>query len=112
MLIRGNNDLLLRFVKFIKGIEKFFLGGDLTDNKLDIVDQKNVNASVLILKVNTLVMLECIDQFVRKLLGSDIEDFQVRSCLHNVVADGMHQVSLAQAGSSVKEKRIIAGVSR
>ena len=47
-----------------------------------------------------------VDEFVDELFALDVKDFFGRIVGHDIVADGVHQVSFAESGAAVKEKRI------
>ena len=49
--ITGDDDLLIGIVERIERMKKFFLGGFFSGNKLDIIDEQNINLAVLCAKL-------------------------------------------------------------
>ena len=66
--IRRYYNLLSVLIKCIKSMEEFFLSRFLTYNKLDIIDKKNVNVSVLFTEFRVLLVLYGINQLIGKCL--------------------------------------------
>jgi hypothetical protein len=52
-----------------------------------------------------------VDKVVHEFFGRDIEDFQARVVVKGEMADGVHEMGLAQAGSAVDIERVV-GFSR
>ena len=48
------------------------------------------------------------DDLVRELLGREIDDALAREALVHLVADGVHEVGLAETDASVEEQRVVA----
>ena len=91
-------------------MEKFLLRTFLTDDKLDIIDQKDIVIPVFFseFRCGYIVFIsDRIDQFIGKLLACDIQNFGLRIILENKMADGVHKMSFAKTNSSIYKKRVV-----
>ena len=97
----------------IECVEEFFLGTFLSDNKLDVVDQKNVVVPVFFTErshgkfIAVFTDLQRIDQFIGKSLTCDIQHMFIRFILNNEMSDRMHQMGFAESGASIYKERIV-----
>ena len=97
----------------IECVEEFFLGTFLSDNKLDVVDQKNVVVPVFFTErshrkfITVFTDLQRIDQFIGKSLACDIQHMLIRLILNNEMSDRMHQMGFAESGASIYKERIV-----
>ena len=68
-------------MKCIEGVEKFLLGTFLTNDELDIIDQKYIVVAVFFAEFrggNVVFITDRIDQLIGKLLGSNVKDLGFR----------------------------------
>ena len=93
--------------KLIEGMEEFLLGGFLTGNKLDIIDEEQISFPVFAPELDVFTGLDGSDQLVGELVALDIDDVGIRLFLPDPVGDGVQQMGLAHAGRSVDEQGII-----
>ena len=56
--VGGHDDLLAGFVKGVEGMEKFLLGGFLTGDELDIVNEHQIGLAVLVLEIRLGALLD------------------------------------------------------
>ena len=90
-------------------MEKFLLGGFLSYNKLDIVDQQHVDIPVFFTELGhgrIVAVSDGLDQFVGKLLTGGVHNPAGGVFLQNKVGDGVHQMGFSQSHASVEEQRL------
>ena len=112
--IRGNHDLLLVVVQGVKRMEELLHRRLFTRQKLDIVNQQNVNIAVNLLERRTLIVTNRVNEIVRELLRIHVAHPQIRVQILGVVADRVQQVGLTQTRTAVDEQRVVdnAGLLR
>ena len=112
--IRGDHDLLLVVVQGVKRMEELLHRRLFTRQKLDIVNQKNVNIAVNLLERRTLIITDRVNEVIRELLRIHVAHPQIRVQILGVVADRVQQVGLTQARTAVDEQRVVdnAGLLR
>ena len=101
------DDLLAVLVDGIERVEELFLRPFLVGDELDVVDQQQVDAPVARPEVVDLALLDAGDELVGELLAGGVDDALAREARQDLVADGMHQVRLAQAHAAVQEERVV-----
>ncbi len=92
-------------VQGIKGMEKFFLGRFLAGNKLDIVDQQDIDLAIALAEGRGIMRADRIDQVVGELFGRDVQYLQ--TLLVSGVADGMQQVCFSKTHPAIQEQRVV-----
>ena len=98
--------------KTVKGMEKFLLCLRFTGDKLNIVNQKQVDiVSVFIVKFINAFSLKACDKFVCKIFSLYITNFHFGKMKINGVADSVEQMCFSQTAASVNEKGIVIVVS-
>jgi hypothetical protein len=86
----------LASVKRVECVEEFFLRPRLVVEELDVVDQQHVERAVIALEgVETLLLIGAHHVGV-VVLGVHVADDRIRVVPHHFVAQGVHQVRLAQ----------------
>ena len=105
--IGGHHDLLLRVVQRVEGVEELFLGLFLALQELDVVDQQHVDVAIAPPELGTLVLADRVDEVVGQFLGGDVADPNPVEVVADVVAEGVQQVGLAQAGLAVDGQRVV-----
>ena len=78
-----------------------------TRQKLDIVNQKNVNIAVNLLERRTLIITDRVNEVIRELLRIHVAHPQIRVQILGVVADRVQQVGLTQTRTAVDEQRVV-----
>ena len=105
------HDLLALVVDGVEGVEELLLGPLLVGDELDVVDEQQVDPPVARPEVVDPALLDAGDELVGELLAGDVDDALAREARDDRVADGVHQVRLAQADAAVQEERVV-GVAR
>ena len=105
------HDLLAVLVDRVERVEELFLGPFLVRDELDVVDQEQVDPPVAGAEVVDLALLDRRDELVGELLARRVDDALARELGDHLVADGVHQVRLAEPHAAVQEERVV-GVPR
>jgi len=106
-LIAGNDNLPMRFIKRVEGMEEFLLGSFFTAQELDIIQQKDVFVPVFIAEIGHFLVTQAVDQFIGEFFGRGVADVRRWIVLQNLVSDGIGQVGLSQSHTAVDEERIV-----
>ena len=106
--IARHHDLLVGAVERVEGVEELLLQAFLAFHELDVVDQEHVDVAKASLEVGDRVGSNAVDVLVQERLGAHIANDVVLVVVVHVVADGVQQVRLAQAGRPVDEERVVA----
>ena len=106
--VRGQNNLLAALKELVEGMKKFLFGGALAADELDIVHQQKVGFAVFAAELHVFMLAQGRDQLVRKLLGGNVDDVEIRQILLNLVGDGIEQMRLAQTRWAVDKERVIS----
>ena len=94
----------------IKGVKKFLLCRFLSYNKLDVIDEKNVDGAVFVTKSCHGLRITASDgfnHFIGKLFTCDVQNTHIRILFQNIVSDGMHQMRFTKSGTSVEKQGIV-----
>ena len=105
--IGRDDDLLVRAVQRVEGVEELLLQTLLALHELDVVDEQDVDLPVAALELRGGVGPDGVDVLVEEGLGRDVADLVVAVVLVDVVADGVEEVGLAQPGGAVDEERVV-----
>src|SRR5579862_4239352 len=105
--VRRNHDLLVLFVQSIEGVKKFFLGAFLAGYELNIVNQENVHRMKTLAEAEHFVEAQGVDHFNGEFFSADVAEARGGIALFDHVADGMHQVGLAHAHSTIEKQRVV-----
>ena len=109
--VRAQDDLLAVLVDGVERVEELLLGPLLVGDELDVVDEEQVDPAVAGPELVDLALLDRGDELVGELLGRRVDDALARELGRHLVADGVHQVGLAEAHPAVQEERVV-GVAR
>ena len=96
-------------VQVVKNVEEAFLSLGFAAQELDIINQENISAPKLVVKVLSFLVLEGNYKLVSELLSIDIK--YARATGLECVCNGMQQMCLAYSRVTVNKKRIV-GASR
>ena len=105
--IGAQHDLLAVLVDGVERVEELLLGPLLVGDELDVVDEEQVDPAVAGAELVDLALLDRGDELVRELLGRRVDDALARELRGDLVADGVHQVGLAEAHPAVQEERVV-----
>ena len=101
------HDLLALVVDGVEGVEELLLRPLLVRDELDVIDEQQVDAPVAGPEVVEAALLDAGDELVGELLAGDVDDPLAREAGDDRVADGVHQVGLAEAHAAVQEQRVV-----
>ena len=106
--IGGEHNLLAGLVQRVEDKEEFVLRFVLAGPVLDVVDEQNIHlVTVEVAHFGHAVFLEALHVLLREVLAGEVAHALVRIVLEDVVADGLQQVRLAEAGRTVDEQRVV-----
>jgi hypothetical protein len=105
--VAGQHDVALLGQQRFEGVEELFLRALLVGEKLHVVDQQQVERVVTLLELVEGLALVGLDHIGNELFGVDVENLGLWTVGQQVVADGVHQVGLAQADAAVNEQRVV-----
>ena len=105
--VAAEDDLLLRVVERVEGVEELGLRAFLAGEKLDVVDQQHVDAAIALAEIEDPIVADGVDHLVHEPLGRDVGQLQVAIVPQHVVPDRVHQVGLAQTHPAVDEQRVV-----
>ena len=105
--VGGEHDLLAVLVDGVEGVEELLLRPLLVGDELDVVDEQQVDAPVAGAEVVDAPLLDAGDELVGELLAGGVDDALAREAGQDLVADGVHQVRLAEADAAVQEERVV-----
>ena len=91
-------------------MEELFLCTLFSYNKLNIVNKKYINISVLLAELGhsrIVAVTDGVDQFICKVFTRDIEDLGFRVILKNKMGNRVHKVSLAETDTCIEIQRVI-----
>ena len=97
-------------MKYIKGMEKFFLCTFLSYYKLDIIDHEDIHRTVLVPQLGhgrRITASDGFDYFISKGFGSDVDNLHIRVLFQHEMSDGMHKVGFAQSGPTIYIEGIV-----
>jgi len=103
----GGRSLLAVLVDRVERVEELFLGPLLVGDELDVVDEQQVDLAVTGPELVDLALLDARDELVGELLAGGVDDPLPRQPGEHLVADGVHEVRLAEAHSTVEEERVV-----
>ncbi len=91
----------------IERVEELLLRPLLVRDELDVIDEQQVDAPVARPEVVEATLLDAGDELVGELLAGDVDDALAREAGDDGVADGVHQVGLAEADAAVQEQWVV-----
>ena len=110
--VRGDDDLLVRVVQRVEGVEELLLDAFLALDELDVVDEQHVDVAVAALERRLAVVAQRVDEVVGEFLGGDVLDAHAGEQPLGVVACGVQQVGLAEPGLAPDEQRVVGARRR
>ena len=102
--VRGKHNLFAGLMELVESMEELFLCGFFSYNKLDIIDQENINCAVLVAQSchgRGITASDRLDHFICELLGGYIQNPHIGILFQYKVSDRVHKVRLAKSRSSV-----------
>ncbi len=75
--VAADDDLLLRVVERVEGVEELGLRAFLAGEELDIVDEQHVDVAIALAEVEHALVAHRVDHLVHEALGRDVGQLQV-----------------------------------
>lgn len=94
------------FIDIVKSMEKFFLRGLFSRNKLDIVYEKQIHMAIFFMKFVCCSCFNGGDQLIGKFIALDVGKLHPRLIFMEIVADGHEKMGLSQTGAAVNKERV------
>src|SRR5262249_11899239 len=91
----------------VERMEKFLLRPLFATEKLNIVNQKKVSLAITLSEFYQITVLDRVDELVDEQLTRDVDHLHVFPFRPDELADGLHQMGLAQTDPAVNEERIV-----
>ncbi len=101
------DDLLLRLVERVEGVEKFFLALLVVAEELNVVYHQHIDVAVSVAEIVQLALLDSFDEMVHKRFAGQELHPRVGLVVQNTMAGSLEQVRLAQAARAVEEQRVV-----
>ena len=95
------------FHQRIEGVKEFFLGAVFTAEKLDVVNQQQIQGVVVALEVVERLVLIGSNHIGNILFGVDITDLALRRMRAQMIADGVNHMCFAKADTTIDKQRVI-----
>ena len=105
--IRADDDLFPRFVQAVERVEELFEDLFLALEELDVVEEEDVDRAIPVLELVHPLPADAVDELVEELLRRDVAHDGVRVEFDAVMADGVEEMCLAEAGVRVDEQRVV-----
>src|SRR5438128_6324776 len=94
--------------KCIKRVKKFFLRTLLASEKLDVIDQKKVRLAISLPELDQIAVLDRVDELVDEQFAGEVHHLHVFFLRPDVLADGLHQMGLAEADAPVNKAWVVS----
>src|ERR1700751_4907445 len=91
----------------VERVKEFLLRSLLTTEKLNVVDQKNIGLPITLPEFYQITVLDRVDELVDEKLTGDVDHLHVFSFRPDELADGLHEMGLAQTDATVDEEGIV-----
>ena len=109
--VGGKHNSLVGLIEGVEGVEKFLLSLDFLGQKLHIVYHQKVDMAVLLAKCLGGVVTDGVNQLVGEFFAGNVQYPLGGIIFQHLVADGVHEMGLAQAYAAVHEQGIV-GLAR
>src|SRR6266481_4329142 len=96
----------------VERMEKFLLRPLFTTQKLNVVNQKKVGLAITFPEFYQITVLYRVDELVDEQLTRDVKHLHVFPFRPDELADGLHEMGLAQTDAAVNEQRIVRSRGR
>ena len=105
--VRGHRELAPRVEQRVEGVEELLTRLLAAGEELDVVDQQHVRLAEALLEATRAPFAHRVDELARELLDRGVANREARAEALDVVAHGVQQMRLAQAGRAVQEERVV-----
>src|SRR5689334_5912212 len=96
----------------VECMKKFLLGAFLAPQELNVVDQKEVGLPVTLAELDQVTVLNRVNELVDEQLTRDVNHLHVFSLCPDKLADGLHEMRLAETHAAIDEQRIVCSRRR
>src|SRR5215475_8900306 len=93
--------------KGVESVKKFLLRPPLTTEKLNVVDQKKIGLPITLAELDQITVLDRVDELIDEQLTGDVDHLHVFPFRPDELADGLHEMRLAQTDTAINEERIV-----
>ena len=94
-------------VERIKGVEEFFLALFAFAEKLDVVDDEDVDGSELALELGQCTLFDCADETIDEFFTAQEAYDSGREFVSCFVSDTMEQMSFSESDTAVEKQRVV-----
>ena len=94
--------------KRVEGVKEFFLRAFFAAEKLNVVDEKKIGLAITLAEFHQIAVLDRVDELVDEKFAREIDHLGGFLFRPNVLADGLHQMRLAQSYPAVNKQRVIS----
>src|SRR5436190_9349775 len=105
--VAGKDNLFMSIEKRIESVKEFFLGPLFAPEKLDVVNQEEISLPITLPEFDQITVLDRVDELVDEQLTGDVEHLHVFPFRPDELADGLHEMGLAETDAAVNEEGII-----
>src|SRR6478672_11150393 len=91
----------------VERMEKFLLRPLLSTQKLNVINQKKVGLAITLPEFDEITVLDRVDELVDEQLARDVDHLHVFLFRPDELADGLHEMGLAQTDAAVNKEGII-----
>src|SRR6476646_7375222 len=91
----------------VERMEKFLLRPLLSTQKLNVINQKKVGLAITLPEFDEITVLDRVDELVDEQLARDVDHLHVFLFRPDELADGLHEMGLAQTDAPVNKEGII-----
>src|SRR5262245_61341207 len=95
--IAREDNLFVAIEEGVESVEEFLLRTLLPPEKMNVVDQEEIRLAIAFAELDQIVVLDRINELVDENLARKVHYAGVFAAGDDVLADGLHQVSLAEA---------------
>ena len=106
--------MLLSLEQRVEGVKELFLRTLLAREELNVIDEQRIGGSVVALEIVDGVVLQSVHHVGNEALRMQVNDLGRRRASSDGVADGVHQMGLAEPDAAVDEQWVVgaAGIFR
>src|SRR4026209_2079231 len=98
--------------KRIERVKEFFLGTLFASEKLDVVYQEEIDLAIGVSEFDEITVLDRVAELIDEQFTGDINHLFVFLLGPTVLADGLHQVGLAETDTAINEQRVVRARGR
>src|SRR4030095_832954 len=93
--------------KCVERMKKFLLRSLFATEKLNVVNQKKIGLAITLAEFDQITVLARVDELVDEQLTRDVDHLHIFLFRPDELADGLHEMGLAQTDAAVNKEGII-----